>query len=39
MGIYQVNKWLDEGMDEQTDGWMDGWVRGDRLLRSLGFLY
>lgn len=42
MGVYRVNKWLDEEMDGQTDGGMDGWTdgwRGDRLSRSVGFLY
>lgn len=42
MGVYRVNKWLDEEMDGQTDGGMDGWTdgwRGDRLSRSMGFLY
>ena len=23
MGVYRVNKWLDEEMDGQTGGWME----------------
>lgn len=30
MGVYRVNKWLDEEMDGQTDGGMDGWTDGWR---------